>query len=83
MAAAPALDSLRAPAGSRLSCAVTLFALVLCDGPLALDLFATSREAETAFAQVVGDEPAFRELVEIRELEADSALDRNHAFSRN
>jgi hypothetical protein len=36
-----------------LSCGVALFALVLRDRPLALELFATRREAETALAQVL------------------------------
>jgi hypothetical protein len=79
----PGTDSLHAPTERRLSCAMRLFALVLSDGPLALDLFASSRDAETAFAQVVREEPAFRQLLEIRELTADTALDPHYRLSFN
>jgi hypothetical protein len=62
---------------------VRLFALVLSDDPLALDLFANSAEAEAAFAQVAREEPNFRELLEIRELAANTALDPNYPCSLN
>ena len=57
-----------------------LYALVLSDGPLAIELFASSRQAQTALTQVVHDEPAFRELLEIRELTTDTPLDRTYRF---
>jgi hypothetical protein len=81
--ATPAADGLRVSTEKRLSCAVRLFALVLCERPLALELFATRREAETALAEVLDDEPGFRELLEIRELAADTALDRSYPLSLN
>jgi hypothetical protein len=66
-----------------LSSGVTMFALVLSEGPLAIDLFASSRDAATAFAQVLRDEPSFGELLEIRELAADTALDCSDRCSLN
>lgn len=83
MTATAGLDSLRKPARFALSSGVTMFALVLSDGPLALELFATSSDAETAFAQVVRDEPDFRELLEVRELATNLALDWSDRCSFN
>jgi hypothetical protein len=79
----PRTDSLHASTERRLSFAVRMFALVLRDGPLALELFTSSREAEAAFAQVVRDEPGFALLLEVRELTADTALDPHYRSSFN
>jgi hypothetical protein len=83
VAALPGSDNLRASTARRLSCAVRLFALVLRDGPLALELFASSGGARAALAQVVRDEPGFRELLEIRELAADGTLNKRDRCSLN